>query len=112
MSIKETTLSLPQEFLARMKASLSDVFGTRLQGMVVYGSQARNETTPHSDIDILVLLSPPVSLGEDLRVIIDAIYPFQLEIDRPLHALPASAETYHAGEFALYRNAKREGVLV
>ena len=112
MPNKEMTNFVSQDLLTRIKASLSDVFGTRLQGMLVYGSQARNEATSHSDIDILVLLSPPVSLGEDLRLVIDAVYPLQLEFDQLIHALPVNVETYRAGEFALYRNAKREGVLV
>ncbi len=112
MPNKEMTTLVSQEIFPRIKARLSDVFGTRLQGMLVYGSQARNEVTSFSDMDILVLLSPPVSLGEDLRLVIDAVYPLQLEFEQLIHALPVNVETYRAGEFALYRNAKREGVLV
>jgi predicted nucleotidyltransferase len=97
--------------LRRVKVLLEAAFGNRLQGIVLYGSEARGEATPDSDIDILVLLAGPIALGKDLRTIIHILYPLQLEVERPIHAMPVDVEVYEAGEFALYRNAKREGIL-
>jgi hypothetical protein len=34
-----------------------------------------------------------------------------MEVFRPIHAVPVSPSEYEAGEFSLYRNAKREGIL-
>lgn len=98
--------------LARIKTRLQDVYGDRLRGIVLYGSEVRDEATLESDIDILVLLTGPVALGKDLRTIIHALYPLQLESERLIDATPVDIDVYEAGEFALYRNAKREGVAV
>jgi len=98
------------ELLQEMKARLAAAFGSRLRGLVLYGSEARGEATEDSDIDLLVLLEGPVSLGEDLWTIINALYPLQLEVLRPIHAMPVGAADYEAGEFALYRHAKAEGI--
>ncbi|GJL63254.1 MAG: hypothetical protein NPIRA04_19080 [Nitrospirales bacterium] len=65
-----------------------------------------------SDIDILVLLTPPLSLGRELRTIIKALYPLQLETDCPIHAMPVDVNVYEAGEYSWYRNAKEAGILV
>jgi predicted nucleotidyltransferase len=96
--------------LNRIKTLLEPAFGSRLRGVVLYGSEALGEATPDSDIDVLVLLPGPIALGRDLRTIIHALYSLQLEVERPPHAMPVDVEVYEAGEFALYRNAKKEGI--
>lgn len=101
-----------QALAARLKAHLHQAFGDRLRGVVLYGSEARRDATPESDIDLLVLLTGPVALGRDLWTCIDALYPMQLEMGRPIHALPVDINVYEKGEYALYRNARREGILV
>jgi hypothetical protein len=55
-------------------------------------------------------LTHPVRLGQDLEAIVEALYPLQMELDSPIHALPVPAETFEAGEYSLYREVKREGV--
>ena len=98
--------------LARIKSRLHAVYGDRLRGVVLYGSEARGEATPDSDVDILVLLTVPVALGRDLRTIIEALYPLQLEMDRVLEAFPVDEADYLRGEYAWYRNAQKDGLRV
>lgn len=88
---------------------LGEAFGERLRGVVLYGSEARRQAEPDSDIDLLVLLAGPVALGEDLRRAIHASYPLVLELGRPIDLLPVDVAEYEAQEFPLYRRAKEEG---
>lgn len=98
--------------LSRIKFRLQAVYGDRLRGVVLYGSEARGEATPDSDVDILVLLVGPVVLGQDLYKIIEALYPLQLEMNRVLEAFPVDEINYIRGEYAWYRNAQKEGIRV
>ena len=96
--------------LAHIKSRLQAVYGDRLRGVVLYGSEARGEATSDSDVDILVLLTGPVALGREMRTIIEALYPLQLDIDRVLEAFPVDEADYLRGEQAWYRHAQKEGI--
>jgi predicted nucleotidyltransferase len=96
----------------RCKEVLSQYYGARLQGVILYGSIARGDADAGSDIDLLVLLSTPFDYFTELRQIVDLLYPIQLESEQLISAKPALASDYELGSLALYRNAKREGVLV
>jgi len=57
------------QLLAEAKALLSDRFGRRLKGIVLFGSYVRGDFTDGSGIDLLVLLSPlPDPLAESERI--------------------------------------------
>jgi predicted nucleotidyltransferase len=103
---------LTEEVRQEIRSRLGAVFHERLRGVLLYGSEARNEARAGSDVDLMVLLDGPVRLGRDLDTIVEALYPVQLEIDAPIHATPVSAETFEAGEWGVYRNARREGVFL
>ncbi|MEW6267310.1 MAG: nucleotidyltransferase domain-containing protein [Thermodesulfobacteriota bacterium] len=100
-------------FLRRVKELLSEAFGDRLQGVVLYGSEARGEAQPDSDIDVIVLLRGPVNEVADTRNVIRTLYSLQPEVGfRPIDAYPVDVREYEAGLWAVYRNARQEGVRV
>lgn len=96
--------------LARVKSLLGGAFGPRLQGVVLYGSEARGEAAPDSDIDLLVLLKGPVDHRTDFRTCIGVLYGLILELERPIHAKPVDADEYRRGDTPLYRSALAEGI--
>ena len=96
----------------KCKEALSRYYGSRLKGVILYGSLARGEAGSASDIDLLVLLSPPFDYFAELRQIVDLLYPIQLESEQLISAKPALASDYEVGRLSLYRNARQEGVAV
>lgn len=100
------------EILKQCKIILESHYGLRLKGLILYGSMVRNQATPGSDIDLLVLLSEPFDYFGELRRIIELLYPIQLEIDRLISAKPVPVNDFEHGIIQLYRNAMREGVRV
>ena len=100
------------DLLQRIKHDLAEAYGPRLRGVVLFGSEARGDAEPDSDIDVLVLLDGPVVLWDELAVCIHALYPLVLELNgRPIDVIPVDVKEYEAQEYALYRNANSEGLL-
>ena len=58
----------------RCKQVLERYYGAQFQGLVLYGSYARNQETNESDLDLLVLLSQPFDSFQELRRIEAAKY--------------------------------------
>jgi predicted nucleotidyltransferase len=98
--------------IQKCKEVLSQYYGSRLKSIILYGSMARGEAGPGSDIDLLVLLSVPFDYFAELRQIVDLLYPIQLESKQLISAKPALASDYEVGSISLYRNVRREGVKV
>jgi len=99
-----------ERLLQDIRARLLRAHGKRLRGLVLYGSEARGDAGPDSDIDLLVLLDEPVDYGEDLETNLAAVYALSLQIGRRISAKPVSAAEYEEVDCPLYRNAHREGI--
>lgn len=102
--------SIRPEWLGRCRSMLESHYGSQLGGLVLYGSTARGEAGPESDVDLLVLLREPFDYFRELRVLTSVLYPLQLEVDRLISALPTSVEEFEQGRLQLYRNAAEEGM--
>ncbi len=98
--------------IAKCKKALVNYYGRRLKGVILYGSMARGQANATSDIDLLVLLSPPLDYFAELRQLVDILYSIQLESERLISAKPVAVGDFEMGNISLYRNARREGVAV
>ena len=85
-------------------------YGDRFAGLILYGSQARGQAEAGSDIDLLVLLQAPFDYFEEIRDLIELLYPLQLESDRLISVKPVAVQDFQAGILPFYRHARREGI--
>lgn len=100
------------ELMREIRTRLVRAHGKRLRGIILYGSEARGESRPDSDIDLLVLLDGPVDALHDLQTNMDALYPLAVEIGRRISPKPVDATEYETVWCPLYESAHREGVAV
>jgi len=49
-------------------------YDERLKDVILYGSMARGQAAPVSDIDLLVVLAPPVNYFVELRRLVEILY--------------------------------------
>ena len=99
-----------ETLLPEMRACLSEAYGDRFRGVVLFGSEARGTSTDESDIDLLVLLEGPAESWADIKLTTDALYPLMLRIGRTIDAHPVDVHRYEEAEAPLYVAARREGI--
>jgi predicted nucleotidyltransferase len=94
--------------LGRFRAGLQDVYGDRIERVVLYGSRARGDARPDSDYDVAVFLRTFDGFGEEAarlaRLETDILY----DTGAIINALPFRAEAWweHTG---LMQELRREG---
>jgi predicted nucleotidyltransferase len=102
----------PRQLLAEIRAALEERYGQRLHKVLLFGSIARGDETPDSDLDLLVVLSDSAARTGETRSAVDAVYPVlqRNSVFRPLHVVVAARRDYEDGRIALYRNVHLEGI--
>ena len=98
--------------LSSCQQNLRQHYSSKLRALILYGSAAKQQLTPHSDLDLLVLLDPPLDYFQKLRTIVNLLYPLQLHASHWISAKPAATNEFEQGLIQLYRNIHEEGISV
>ena len=98
--------------LADLRSRLEGLYGDRLVKLILYGSQARGDAEPDSDIDVLVVLKGDVSPGQEIERTGDIVSDVSLLHETVISCVFVSAERYGSEWTPLRSNVRREGVPV
>jgi len=82
--------------LTRFRAALAEVYGDRLERVVLYGSRARGDYRPDSDYDVAVFIKDPGTLTEELDKLASLTTAILLDTGAVISAKPFLAGTYRA----------------
>lgn len=100
------------DILTQLRSELVPLYGQRLVRLVLFGSRARGDSMPDSDIDVLVVLKGPVDAGEEIRRTSRIISALSLEHNVVISRLFIAQDVYQHRNGPLLRNVRREGVMV
>ncbi len=95
--------------LAEFTTTLRDLYGSRLDSVVLYGSRARGDAEPLSDIDTLVVLKHCEDFWAEFHRICPLADRVSLKYGIVISALPTSAARYEQAQTPLFMNIRREG---
>jgi predicted nucleotidyltransferase len=98
--------------LAELRRRFERIYGTRLSRLVLFGSQARGDAMPGSDIDVLVVLRGPVLPGQEIARTGAVAAELSLQYDIVISCAFVSAERYLTESSPLLMNVRREGIAV
>ena len=95
-----------------LRRELETLYGNRLMKMLLFGSEARGEAEPGSDIDVLIVLQGQVRPGEEISRIGGITSALSLKFDTVISCTFVSADRFLTEQSPLLLNVRREGVAV
>ncbi len=98
--------------LAELKLLLSQLYGERLDQIILYGSQARGDARPDSDIDVLIVLKGKVNPWQEIIRSGSITSDISLRCDVVITTMFVSPEEYDHLEEPYLNNVRREGITI
>ena len=98
--------------LTEFRRGLEAIYGERLVKVVLFGSQARGDAAPDSDIDVLVVLRGPVEVGDEIHRTSNLSCEINLRTGALVSCVFMDEQFFDERNGPLLRNVRREGVAV
>ena len=98
--------------LAELRSRFEALYGDRLVKLILYGSQARGDAKPDSDIDVLVVLKGPVQVGTEIERGSTVTAALSLEHDVVISSVYVAEDRYNQDRSPLLLNVEADGVAV
>ncbi|MBD1846860.1 nucleotidyltransferase domain-containing protein [Cyanobacteria bacterium FACHB-63] len=98
--------------LEELRQGLQELYGDRFARLILFGSQARNEATEDSDIDVMVVLRGKVSKGDEIFRMGSLVNDLNLKYDELIAAFPVSELDFEQRTSPFMKNVRKEGITV
>lgn len=101
--------------LIQYLSEIQKIYGAHLESVILYGSYARGDYTPDSDIDIMILVDLSV---EEMDAYSDALSElgFKYNVQHDIWMMPVVKNQQHfyhwAASYPFYSNVQKEGVVL
>jgi len=95
--------------LKRFRAALAELYGGRLERVVLFGSRARGDAREDSDYDVAVFIKDPGTLTAELDKLASLTTAILLDTGAVISAKPFLAGTYRARSTFMH-DLRRDGL--
>lgn len=98
------------DVLRQLQRDLQHELGDQLEDILLFGSRARGEGRPDSDVDVLILLKGEFDYGELIRRTSSLVAALSLEHNIVISRAFATKARYETEQSPFYINVRREAV--
>ena len=96
--------------LQKLRAALADMYGDRIERVVLYGSRARGDARPDSDYDVAVFLQGVSSRWQEFRRMADIELDILDQTGAIVHAMPYPAGSWRDPSSPLMHEVRNDGL--
>lgn len=104
-----------QDIINAFARDMRQVFGDKLESVIVYGSYARGDYTKNSDVDVMILVNiPNEEIASYLDVVSDCAFEYMMKYGVDISPVVNNKEhfEYWVDNLPYFRNVRNEGVTV
>ena len=101
-----------RKILNTLGQALRHHYGTRLRGLLLYGSHARGQAVVGSDIDVAVILDDFTSASAEISACTRLLTRLSLQHDCVISLFPIREQDWPGRQTPLLINIRREGVVL
>lgn len=111
--MNRTTVNL-EALTAEFKQAMQQLYGERLAKVILFGSYARGDFHPESDVDFMIVLKDMTIVKMDE---FDRLYPVSSALSEkynvPISVMPVDEKRFtQKADYLFFKNVRREGVLL
>ena len=99
-----------KSLMAKLKKGLTELYGSRLKAVILFGSYARGDYDKNSDLDVMIVLDNYQSRWEELVRSAELASALSLDYDVTISRTIMSEEQWQKGDWPVLRNARAEGI--
>ena len=96
--------------VSEFRQRLQQLYGERLEQVILFGSQARGDAVEGSDIDVMIVLKGDVNVGDEISRCSEFTAELCLEHDVLIQKIFMPSERFAEGASGLLQNVRREGI--
>ena len=96
--------------LSELRQGLRRIYAGRLKGVYVFGSHARGDATPDSDLDVLIVLDTIEDYDEEIARTSHLISSLSLDCGTSLSRVFVSQAQWAEGQTRFLQNVREEAV--
>lgn len=96
--------------LAKFRNAVAEVYGARVERLVLYGSRARGDASADSDYDIAVFLRDLSSHWQEFRALADIEIDVLDDTGAVIHAMPHPAGSWRDPRSPLMFEIRKDGL--
>ena len=101
-----------RKMMMKFREELVTIYGDKLKAVYLYGSYARGDYRPGSDVDVMILLSDYRNYWNELKRISQLASDISLEYDVTVSCIFVKQQQWENAQKPLIYNIRKEGVPV